>query len=434
MRLKLREKVNYLKQRLVDQQKERYGRKKGFFTLSEKNSLKKRFKANRKSLSIYTEAKTFEIPRGRNKIKKLTMILKNHSGRNNTGEITVRHQGGRSKRFYRMLNYKHLIEGPARIVKIDYDPNRTGFIALLLFPSGLMTYVLCAEDVKIGQKILISRGPENRKRRLLRLDKIVNKNKFVSFKDFKTVNENIIDEFTDRGSLRIRQYLGLDSGNILPLRFIPLGSFVFNIGKTTNSRAIYGRSAGVYLKLVTKKMQNNGIGFAGLALPSGKIIYVDLDCVATFGRVSNSDHHIRKLTKAGQNRWRGIRPSVRGVAMNPVDHPMGGGEGKTSGGRPSVSAWGRLTKGYKTRKKRVIKKEKTLLRRRNQLLNYKIELRKPLSRTYYYQRGYFQDRPAYYFNNKNLDHLLKLLQKKRSPMSGSLNKISTQDLHSIFYK
>jgi len=105
-------------------------------------------------------------------------------------------------------------------------------------------------------------------------------------------------------------------------------------------------------------MQDNGIGYAGLALPSGKVVYVDLDCVATFGRVSNSDHHIQKLTKAGQNRWRGIRPSVRGVAMNPVDHPMGGGEGKTSGGRPSVSAWGRLTKGFKTKKKRYIKKEK----------------------------------------------------------------------------
>ena len=434
MKGKLREKVNYLKQRLVDQQKERYGRKKGFFTLSEKNTLKKKFKANRKTLSTYSEAKTFEIPRGRNKIKKLTLILKNHSGRNNTGEITVRHQGGRSKRFYRMINYKHLIEGPARIVKIDYDPNRTGFIALLLFPSGLMTYVLCAEDVKIGQKILISRGVENRKRRLLKLDNIINKKQFVSFQDYKTVDQTISHDYTDHGGLRIRQYLGLDVGNILPLRFIPLGSFVFNLGKTTNSRAIYGRSAGVYLKLMTKKMQENGIGYAGLALPSGKIIYVDLDCVATFGRVSNSDHHIQKLTKAGQNRWRGIRPSVRGVAMNPVDHPMGGGEGKTSGGRPSVSAWGRLTKGFKTKKKRYIKKEKAILRRRNQLLNYKIELKKPLPRTYHFQRGYFKDRPSNYFTNKNIDHFLKVFQKKKKSFSYSLNNISTHDLHSIFYK
>jgi large subunit ribosomal protein L2 len=434
MRAKLREKVNYLKQRLVNQQKDRYGLKKGFFTLSEKNTLRKRFKARRKSLAAYSEAKTFEIPRGRNKVKKLTLILKSKGGRNNTGKITVRHQGGRSKRFYRMINYKHLVEGPARIVKIDYDPNRTGFIALLLFPSGLMTYVLCAEDVKIGQKILISRGVENRKRRLQNLDQIVTKKQFVSFQDFKNVDQTIVDEYNDKGGLRIRQYLGLDAGNILPLRFIPLGSFVFNISKNTNGRAVYGRAAGVYLKLVTKKMQDNGTGYAGLALPSGKIVYVDLDCIATFGRVSNSDHHIRKLTKAGQNRWRGIRPSVRGVAMNPVDHPMGGGEGKTSGGRPSVSAWGRLTKGFKTKKKRYIKKEKFLLRRRNQLLNYKIELRKPLPRTYYYQRGYFQDRPIDYFTNRNIEHFLKIYQRKKASFSSTINKISTKDLHSIFYK
>jgi len=124
-----------------------------------------------------------------------------------------------------MLNYKHVIEGPARIVKIDYDPNRTGFIALLLFPSGLMSYILCAEKVKLGQKILISRGLENRKRRLLKLDNAVTNHKFITFQDFKSE----ASEFHDRGGLRLRQHLGLDVGNILPLRFIPLGSFVFLI-------------------------------------------------------------------------------------------------------------------------------------------------------------------------------------------------------------
>lgn len=428
----LREKVNYLKQRLVNQQKERYGLKKGFFTLSQKNTLKKIFKSELKSSRRYYEAKTFEIPRGRTKIKKLTLIVKNNSGRNNTGRITVRHKGGRHKRFYRMLNYKHFIEGVARIVKINYDPNRTGFIALLLFPSGLMTYVLCAEDVKIGQKILISKGVNYRKTRLKSLDKIITSNTFVNFQEFK--DPEYINEFSDKGNIRLKQHLGLDSGNILPLRYIPLGSFVFNISKNVNSQPIYGKSAGVYLKLITRKIQSNGVGYAGLTLPSGKFIYVDLDCLATFGRVSNSDHHLRKLTKAGQNRWRGIRPSVRGVAMNPVDHPMGGGEGKTSGGRPSVSAWGRLTKGYKTKKKKQIKKENILQRRRNQLLNYKIEFKKPLNHTYYFQRSYFKNRSTNYFNNKSVEKFLKIYQKTKKSFSFSLNNISTNKLHTIFYK
>lgn len=424
----LREKVNFLKQRLVDQQKERYGLKKGFFTLSQKNTLKKIFKAELKTSRRYIVDKTFEIPRGRSKIKKLTLIVKNHSGRNNTGKITVRHKGGRHKRFYRMLNYKHFLEGPARVVKINYDPNRTGFIALLLFPSGLMTYVLCAEDIKLGQKLLISKGLSYRTRRLKMLDKIIKTRSFLTFNDLKAQRSFI----NESGCLRIRQHLGLDVGNILPLRYIPLGSFVFNISKHVNSQPIYGRSAGVYLKLVTRKIQPNGIGYAGLALPSGKFVYVDLDCLATFGRVSNSDHHIRKLHKAGQNRWRGIRPSVRGVAMNPVDHPMGGGEGKTSGGRPSVSAWGRLTKGFKTRKKIIIKKEKALQRRRNQLLNYKIEFKKPLNHTYYFQRSYFKNRTIQQFSNIKVEKFLKMYQKNRDSFSFTLNKIPTNKLHSIF--
>lgn len=193
----LREKVNYLKQRLVNQQKERYGLKKGFFTLSQKNTLKKIFKSELKSSRRYYKVKTFEIPRGRIKIKKLTLIVKNNSGRNNTGRITVRHKGGRHKRFYRILNYKHIIEGVARIVKINYDPNRTGFIALLLFHSGLMTYVLCAENVKLGQKILISKGISGRKRRLNVLDKIIKSNNFVNFQEFK--DPEYINEFSDKG-------------------------------------------------------------------------------------------------------------------------------------------------------------------------------------------------------------------------------------------
>ena len=429
MKIKLREKVNFLKQRLVDQQKERYGRKKGFFTLSQKNTLKKIFKARLKKSRTYYQAKTFEIPRGRTKIKKLTLIVKNHSGRNNTGQITVRHKGGRAKRFYRVLNYKHFIEGPARIVKIDYDPNRTGFIALLLFPSGLMSYVLCAEKVKLGQKILISRGLAYRRRRLVKLDEAVTNKKYLNYHDLKSEDPK---EVKEKGGFRLRQHLGLDVGNILPLRFIPLGSFVFNIGQTVNSHPIYGRAAGVYLKLVTKKMQPNGIGYAGLSLPSGKHIYVDLDCIATLGRVSNSDHHIRKLTKAGQNRWRGIRPSVRGVAMNPVDHPMGGGEGKTSGGRPSVSAWGRLTKGFKTKKKKEIKRYKFLQRRRNQLLNYKIELKRRLPRTYYFQRSYFNKRSLTYFNNRSFENLIKNIQKQQKSLN--VNNISTTKLHTILNK
>lgn len=432
MKTILRTKLNFLKQRLVNQQKDRYGLKKGLFTLSQKNSLKKKLKAELKTSRRYIVAKTYEIPRGRLKIKKLTLIVKNHSGRNNTGKITVRHKGGRHKRFYRMLNYKHFLEGPARVVKINYDPNRTGFIALLLFPSGLMTYVLCAENIKLGQKLLISKGFSYRTRRLKMLDKLIKNRSFINYKELtlQRTERGERGPKGERGLLRIKEHLGLDDGNILPLRYIPLGSFVFNISKHVNSQPIYGRSAGVYLKLVTKKLQRNSIGYAGLVLPSGKSVYVDLDCLATFGRVSNSDHHLRKLHKAGQNRWRGIRPSVRGVAMNPVDHPMGGGEGKTSGGRPSVSAWGRLTKGFKTRKKIIIKKEKALQRRRNQLKNYKIEFKKPLKQTYYFQRNYFKHRTVQQFNNIKVEKFIKMYQKNNRS-SVVLDKTAVNKLYSI---
>jgi len=410
MNKKAREQLNFIKKRLASQKKEKYKIKKGFFTLSEKKALRKKHKAVLKYSHRHYKPKTYEIARGRLKIKQLTTIVKNYSGRNNTGRITVRHKGGRVKRFYRILNYKHKLEGPAQVVKISYDPNRSGFIALLLFASGIMTYVLCAEKVRIGQYILISRGLPPRKRRFRKAQRQNTKIKtFISEIDEikKMLNKDLKIKNKKRREVRhprIVANLGIGHGNILPLRFIPLGSFVFNISQTLHSKPIFGRAAGVYLKLERLKLQLNKIGYAGLKLPSGKFVYVDIDCLATFGRVSNQDHHLRKLNKAGENRWRGIRPSVRGVAMNPVDHPMGGGEGKTSGGRPSVSAWGRLTKGFKTKKKREIKKDKILLRRRNKLFNYKILFKKKFKKTQFYQKKRKQSDKTVENNYKKADY------------------------------
>jgi len=270
-------------------------------------------------------------------VRSLTTILKKTSGRNNTGRITVRHRGGRHKRLYRMISFNNRYQGIARVLKIEYDPNRTGRIALLWFPSGILCYMLCAEKVCQGQKLIIGGDIKKRYQRLRKIKRDAIKKKL-----------NLERKHT---RLRIFQHADLQEGNVLSLRNIPLGSWVFNVGIDKNQRTAYGKAAGVYLKVVSKKIDENKKGYAGLSLPSGQMLFVDLDIKVTFGRVSNVEHKLKKLKRAGQNRWRGWRPHVRGVAMNPVDHPHGGGEGKTSGGRPSVSAWGRLTKGFKTKKK-----------------------------------------------------------------------------------
>jgi len=220
-----------------------------------------------------------------------------NAGRNNNGRITVRHKGGGHKQHYRIIDFKRNKDGiVGQVERLEYDPNRTAHIALVLYADGERRYIIAPKDVKAG---------------------------------------------TDIAS-------GVDApikpGNCLPMRNIPVGTVIHCIELKPGKGAQIARSAGTSAQLVAK--ENN---YAILRLRSGEMRKVLLDCRATVGEVSNSEHGLRSLGKAGAKRWRGVRPTVRGVAMNPVDHPHGGGEGRTSGGRHPVSPWGMPTKGYKTR-------------------------------------------------------------------------------------
>ena len=218
-------------------------------------------------------------------------------GRNSSGQITVRHIGGGHKQRYRIIDFKRRKDGiPATVERIEYDPNRTANIALLKYADGERTYIVAANKIKAGD-ILVS-GRE----------------------------------------------AAIKPGNSLPLANIPVGSTVHLIELKPGKGAQLARSAGASVQYVAREGS-----YATLRLRSGEMRKVLLDCRATIGEVSNGEHSLRKLGKAGAKRWRGVRPTVRGVAMNPVDHPHGGGEGRTSGGRHPVSPWGVPTKGYKTR-------------------------------------------------------------------------------------
>jgi len=218
-------------------------------------------------------------------------------GRNNAGRITTRHQGGGHRQHYRIVDFKRNKDGiPAVVERIEYDPNRTAHIALLLYRDGERRYVIAPRSLKAG------------------------------------------DELMSGDAAPIKD------GNTLPLRNIPLGAVVHCIEMKPGKGAQMARSAGAGVQLVAREGQ-----YATLRLRSGEMRKVLVDCRATIGEVSNPEHNLRSLGKAGAKRWRGIRPTVRGVAMNPVDHPHGGGEGRTSGGRHPVSPWGTPTKGYKTR-------------------------------------------------------------------------------------
>ena len=223
---------------------------------------------------------------------------KNRSGgRNSAGRITVRHRGGGHKQRYRIIDFKRRKDGiPAVVERIEYDPNRTANIALLKYADGERTYIIAANKIAVGDKLLSGRE--------------------APIKD----------------------------GNSLPLSNIPVGSTVHCIELKPGKGAQLARSAGTSAQFVAREGT-----YATLRLRSGETRKVLLDCRATVGEVSNGEHALRKLGKAGAKRWRGVRPTVRGVAMNPVDHPHGGGEGRTSGGRHPVSPWGVPTKGYKTR-------------------------------------------------------------------------------------
>jgi large subunit ribosomal protein L2 len=231
----------------------------------------------------------------------LVRPLKKSGGRNNNGRITCRHRGGGHKRQYRVIDFRRNRIGiPAVVSAIEYDPNRSARIALLNYVDGVKSYILAPDNLSVGDEIVSSRHAD------------------------------------------------IKPGNALPLRFIPLGTVIHNIEFKKGKGGQMVRSAGAAAQLMAKDES-----YAHVRLPSGEVRLVSIDCRATVGQVSNIDHGHVKTGKAGRNRWKGKRPSVRGVAMNPVDHPMGGGEGRSSGGRHPCTPWGKPTKGFKTRKNRA---------------------------------------------------------------------------------
>jgi large subunit ribosomal protein L2 len=232
-------------------------------------------------------------------------------GRNNNGRITTRHIGGGHKQHYRVIDFKRDKDGiKGRVERIEYDPNRSAHIALVLYIDGERRYIIAPKGIHAGDEVLSGRDA------------------------------------------------AIKPGNSLPLRNIPVGSVVHCVELTPGKGAQLARSAGAAVQLVAREGMH-----ATLRLRSGEMRKVQSRCRATIGEVSNSEHNLEKLGKAGAKRWRGVRPTVRGVAMNPVDHPHGGGEGRTSGGRHPVSPWGVPTKGYKTRKNK--RTSKFIVRKRS---------------------------------------------------------------------
>jgi len=231
--------------------------------------------------------------------KSLLAPLRKRGGRNNHGRVTAWQRGGGHKRRYRIIDFKRdKFDVPARVSTIEYDPNRSANIALLVYSDGEKRYILAPQNLKVGDEILSA----------------------------------------EKADIR--------PGNAMKLRNIPLGTLVHNVELKEGKGGQMVRSAGNFAQLMAKEGD-----LATLRLPSGEIRMVRIDCMATIGQLGNAHHEIISLGKAGRKRWLGKRPNVRGVAMNPVDHPMGGGEGKSSGGRHPCTPWGKPTKGYKTRDK-----------------------------------------------------------------------------------
>jgi large subunit ribosomal protein L2 len=243
-------------------------------------------------------------------VKKLTEGLTKTGGRNNTGRTTAWHRGGGHKRRYRFIDFKRSNFGSiATVERIEYDPNRTAFIALLTYEDGEQAYILAPQRLAPGDKV--ETGPK----------------------------------------------ADIKPGNALPLNNIPVGTIVHNVELKQGKGGQLARSAGAYVQLVGRDS-----GYAQLKLPSGELRLVRGECIATVGAVSNADHSNQKMGKAGRSRWLGKRPHVRGVAMNPIDHPHGGGEGRTSGGRHPVTPWGKPTKGKRTRTNKTT--DRLIMRRR----------------------------------------------------------------------
>ena len=230
-------------------------------------------------------------------VKNLTKGLTKSGGRNNMGRVTARHRGGGHKRRYRTIDFKRRkYDMPATVERLEYDPNRSAFIALVKYEDGELSYILAPQRLRAGDTV---------------------------------VSGDLVD---------------IKPGNAMPMRNMPVGTIIHNIEMKAGKGGQIARAAGNYAQLVGKDA-----GYALLRLSSGEQRMVRAECMATIGAVSNSDNQNTNLGKAGRKRWLGIRPTVRGVAMNPVDHPHGGGEGRTSGGRHPVSPWGVPTKGKRTR-------------------------------------------------------------------------------------
>ncbi len=243
--------------------------------------------------------------------KALTEGLRGHGGRNNAGRITARRRGGGHKRRYRVVDFKRAkMDVPAVVERLEYDPNRSGFIALIRYEDGEKSYILAPQRLAVGDTVMSGRGAD------------------------------------------------VKPGNALPLQSIPVGTIIHNVEMKKGKGGQIARAAGTYAQLIGKDQGN-----AQLRLFSGELRMVRAECMATIGAVSNPDQQNVKLGKAGRSRWLGVRPSVRGVAMNPIDHPHGGGEGKTSGGRHPVTPWGKPTKGKRTRNNK--RTDAQIMRRRH---------------------------------------------------------------------
>ena len=242
--------------------------------------------------------------------KSLLRPVKKSGGRNSEGRLTVRHRGGGHKRRYRVIDFKRNKDGiPAKVATIEYDPNRSANIALLYYVDGEKRYILAPNKLQVGDTVVSASDAE------------------------------------------------IKIGNAIPLRNIPLGTNIHNVELNVGHGGQLARGAGSSARLMAKEGK-----YAQIKLPSGEVRMVLLDCKATIGQVGNLDHENLSIGKAGRNRWKGRKPKVRGVAMNPVDHPHGGGEGKSSGGRHPVTPWGVPTKGYKTRKRKA--SDKLILKKR----------------------------------------------------------------------
>ncbi|WP_343563285.1 50S ribosomal protein L2 [Kiloniella sp. b19] len=244
-------------------------------------------------------------------VKKLTEGLTKSGGRNNTGRITMRRRGGGHKRSYRLVDFKrNKLDVPGTVQRIEYDPNRTAFIALIEYTDGELAYILAPQRLAVGDQVISAAKAD------------------------------------------------VKPGNTMPLSAVPVGSIVHNVELKAGKGGQLARSAGSYVQLVGRDGP-----YAQIRLSSGELRLVRGECKATIGAVSNPDNSNQNLGKAGRNRWLGRRGAVRGVAMNPIDHPHGGGEGRTSGGRHPVTPWGKPTKGAKTRRNK--KTDGLIIRRRS---------------------------------------------------------------------